>query len=189
MNEGTQNLISGIIPGDKKIELFANQKIRKAFFIQNGQTKPFEKLNKAAKDNILQLLLNDDIAMRDLKHLPLSVALEHFVMHCFGIVDNQTDIYEDGTIGRIELNACSPSCMCANWKSKKVKINGNYITARELQLMHFLATDYPDKKIAMLLKISESTLNTHKNNIMRKMNVQSKAGIISQSVKLNLLKF
>lgn len=188
MNEGTQNLISGIIPGDKKIELFADRKIRKVFFIQNGQTKPFEKLNKIAKDNLLELLLNDDVAMKDLGHLHLSEALEEFVFHCFGAADNQTDIYEDGTIGNVETTACTTYCMCAKWKSKKVSINGNYLTARELQIVQFFASDYADKQIAMFLQISHSTLDTHKNNIMRKMNVQSKAGIITQSVKLNLLK-
>lgn len=188
MNEGTQNLISGIIPTDKKIELFADHPRKKVFFIQNGQTKPFSELNHTAKDNLLEMFLNDDIAMRDLGRMPLSAALEEFVLHCFGAADNETDVYEDGSIGNVEKTACTAYCMCAKWKSKRVNINGNYLTARELQVVQFLASDYADKQIAMFLQISHSTLDTHKNNIMRKMNVQSKAGIITQSVKLNLLK-
>ncbi|KAA5532779.1 response regulator transcription factor [Paenimyroides baculatum] len=187
MNEVTQNLIAGIIPTDKNIELFAERKHRKVFFIQNGQTKPFSQLNDIAKDNLLEMFLNDDIAMRDLGKLPLSAALEEFVMHCFGAADNQTDIYADGTIGNVEAVACSPCCMCAKWKSKKVNVNGSYLTARELQVVQFLATDYPDKQIAIFMKISQSTLDTHKTNLMRKMNVQSKAGVITQAIKLNIV--
>lgn len=187
MNEGTQNLISGIIPSDKKIELFADRTFQKVFYIQNGQTKPFSQINQTAKNNLLDLLLNDDVAMRDLGHLHLTEALEVFVLHCFGAVDNQTDIYEDGTVGNVEANACTPCCMCAKWKSKKVNVYGSFLTARELQVVQFIATDYPDKQIAMFLAISESTLNTHKSNLMRKMQVHSKAGVVSKALKLNLL--
>lgn len=187
MNEGTQNLISGIIPSDNKIELFADRNFQKVFYIQNGQTKPFNQINKTAKDNLLDLLLNDDVAMRDLGTLTLTEALEVYVLHCFGAADNQTDIYEDGTVGNVEINACVANCMCAKWKSKKVNVYGNYLTARELQVVQFIATDYPDKQIAMFLAISESTLNTHKANLMRKLRVHSKAGVVSKALKLNLL--
>lgn len=187
MAQVTQNLISGIIPGDKKIELFGERKHRKVFFIQNGKTKPFNQLNNIAKDNLLEMFLNDDVAMRDLGNLSLSAALEEFVFHCFGAADNQTDIYANGTIGNVETTACTASCMCAKWKSKKVNVNGNYLTARELQIVQYLATDFPDKQIAAFLHISHSTLDTHKNNLMRKMKVQSKAGVISKAIKLNLI--
>lgn len=186
MSEVT-NLISGITPNDKKIELFADRTIKKVFFIQNGKTKPFSKLNNEAKSNLLELLLNDDVAMRHLAHLPLSVALEVFVMHCFGAADNQTDIYEDNSIGNIETSACTADCHCKTWKSKKIMVNGSYVTPREMQLLRLLASDYPDKQIAMMLDISQSTVDTHKANLMRKLHVNSKAGIITTAIKLNLL--
>lgn len=185
--QGTQILISGIIPNDKKIELFADQNSKKVFFIQNGKTQPFTQINKVAKENLLEMFMADDVAITDLQHLPINEALEQYVYHCFGATDCDTDVYEDGTIGNVELNSCTADCMCSKWKSKKVQINGNVLTARELQIIQFLATDYADKQVAQLLNISQSTLDTHKANIMRKMDVHGKTGIITQAIKLNLI--
>lgn len=188
MMQINQNLMSGILPNDKKIELFSCDTTFKVFFIQNGRTKPFADLNTKAKENLLELMYADDVAMADLKDLNIDDALEQFAFHCFGASDNDTDVFEDGTWGNVEANTCDSSCMCSKWKSKRVEFNGQYLTARELQVIQFLATDYADKEIAHFLNISQSTLDTHKSNIMKKMNVHGKTGIITEAIKKHLIK-
>lgn len=188
MMQVNKKLMSGILPNDKNIELFSCDTTKQVFFIQEGKTRSFSELNLIAKAKLLELMSTDDVAMEDLKHLPIAEALETFAFHCYGASDNDTDVYEDGTWGNVEASNCPPDCKCSKWKSKRIAFNGQYLTPRELQVIQFLATDYADKEIADFLKISISTLDTHKKNIMNKMNVHGKAGIITKAIKNNLIK-
>ena len=184
----TQNLISGLLISDNKIELFGCQQTKQVFFIQNGQTKQFNQLSNQIKANLLEMLQNDAVAMNDLQHLSLNKALEEFAFHCFGATDNNTDVFEDGTFGEVEANACEPECFCHKWNSKKVNVNGQFLTSRELQILSYFATDYADKEIAMFLHISQSTLDSHKTNLLKKFNVHGKPGLITQAIKQNIIK-
>lgn len=176
------NFISGIMPNDKNIEIFGCITTRKVFFIQNGKTQPFSLLDKCKKESIAELFFSDAGAQKDLGHLKLTDALEEFTLCCFGATDNSTDIYADGTLGNVEFNTCIPGCRCEKWESKKIKINGYAITPRELQVLKFLATDYADKEIADILKVSHSTLDTHKAHLLKKFQVHSKSGLISEAI-------
>lgn len=184
----TQNLISGLLINDNKIELFSCQQTKKVFFIQNGKTQHFEKLGSKIKANLLEMLQNDAVAMNDLQHLSINHALEEFAFHCFGATDNSTDVFEDGTFGEVEANACDTECFCNKWESKKVNINGNFLTPRELQILNYFATDYADKEIALFLSISQSTLDTHKTNLLKKFNVHGKPGLITEAFKNHIIK-
>lgn len=181
------NFISGIMPNDKNIEIFGCKTTRKVFFIQNGKTQPFNDLDKSKKESIAELFFSDAVAQKDLGHLKLSEALEEYALCCFGAADNSTDIFEDGTLGNVEFNICEPGCRCEKWDSKKVVFKGNPITPREIQVLKFLATDYADKEIAHILNITTSTLDTHKANLLRKFNLHSKSGLISEAIKYKII--
>lgn len=181
------NFISGIMPNDKKIEIFGCKTTRKVFFIQNGKTQAFNELDKKKKESIADLFFSDAVAQKDLGYLKLTEALEEFALCCFGAADNSTDIFEDGTLGNVEFNTCQVGCRCEKWESKRVKINGFAITPRELQVLKFLATDYADKEIAHILNVSPSTLDTHKAHLLRKFSVHSKSGLISEAFKLKII--
>lgn len=181
------NFISGIMPNDKKIEIFGCKTTRKVFFIQNGKTQTFNELDKKKKESIADLFFSDAVAQKDLGYLKLTEALEEFALCCFGAADNSTDIYEDGTLGNVEFNTCDTGCRCEKWESKKVKVNEFAITPRELQVLKFLATDYADKEIAHILNISTSTLDSHKTNLTRKFHVHSKSGLISEAIKFKII--
>lgn len=49
------------------------------------------------------------------------------------------------------------------------------LTRREKQVLRYLGKGYPNKKIAELLFLSIHTINTHRNNLYRKLGVQSHA--------------
>jgi two-component system response regulator FixJ len=57
------------------------------------------------------------------------------------------------------------------------------LTARELEVMNFIVDGKLSKQIAFALKISESTVDFHRSNLMRKLQVKS----IADLVKIHLL--
>lgn len=58
------------------------------------------------------------------------------------------------------------------------KIDGVKFTPREIDVIACLLSGRGTKKTALLLTIKEKTVETHKNNIMRKMDCNSKDSII-----------
>lgn len=180
-----KKLISGILPGDLRAEIFGDKRTRKIFFIKNGQTK--EGLRDELREKLLELLLLDKIAMKDLSSLPLTEAIDEYAFCCYGAIDSVTDVDVEGNIGSVENFSCSTSCRCEKWESKKIAYKDSYITQREMQVLRMLATDYPDKQVADVLKISRSTLDSHKTHLYKKFNVHSKNGLISKAIKNKIL--
>lgn len=61
------------------------------------------------------------------------------------------------------------------------------LTPRELEVMKLIAHDVPIAKIAEQLKVAESTINSHKTNLMQKLNVNSSVGITHFAFKYGLI--
>ena len=61
------------------------------------------------------------------------------------------------------------------------------LTERELQVIQFIAEGYTNSQIAAVLYLSNHTVNTHRKNIMRKLNVNNTAGIVMYAVKTQLV--
>lgn len=62
------------------------------------------------------------------------------------------------------------------------------ITARELQVLHLIAYEYSSKEIGVKLFISTETANTHRKNIMVKLDVKNTAGMVRVAFEKGLLK-
>jgi DNA-binding CsgD family transcriptional regulator len=180
-NMQVRRLPAGILPGDSKTELFGDIKTRKVYGIRNGATIPFDQVNPSFKVNLYKRMLEDSAAMEDLRHKPWNEALEEFAFCLYGAADHSADILSDGTAGPAENFMCSTNCRCLAWKSKNICIDGNRLTFREIQVTRLLATDKPDKEIAMNLGISPDTLSVHKRMIYEKAGVQSKAGLVTKA--------
>lgn len=52
------------------------------------------------------------------------------------------------------------------------------LTARELEILRLIAQGKPNKEIGELLFISHRTVDTHRTNLMRKLNVNNTAGLV-----------
>jgi len=63
----------------------------------------------------------------------------------------------------------------ASITSTKIK---PFITSREQQILEFLYKEYTNKEIADRLFISPRTVDTHKRNLRKKLNVKSSVGLI-----------
>ena len=61
------------------------------------------------------------------------------------------------------------------------------ITDRELDVIRLISEGLSNKLIADKLELSTHTVNTHRKNIMTKLNIQNTAGIVMFAVKHNLL--
>jgi FixJ family two-component response regulator len=63
------------------------------------------------------------------------------------------------------------------------------LTARERQILEYVAAGEITKSIARLLEISPKTVEVHRSNIMKKMHVESAAGLLHLVAKYSLFPF
>lgn len=174
---------AGIRVGDRATELFACRETGKVFGISDGRTIAFSSICPEKRALIFEQLMDDDAAMADLSDLTPEAALEQFAFCVYGAADSEPDFDADGNLGRPDNFICSNNCRCLDWASKRMTINGNALTKRELQVLNHLASDKPDKMVAAELNISENTLDTHKRHLFDKAGVNSKSGLIVKAAK------
>lgn len=178
---------AGLLIGDNRTEIFGCRTTQKSYFVSNGQTFPFAELEPLKKAQIFDQLLKDDAAFEDLKHLPQDQAIENFAFCIYGAADHIADFCENGQLNKADNFICSNNCQCLKWKSKSISIDGHALTTREIEIVNLLASDLADKQIAYSLKITESTLNTHKQNLFEKAGVKSKSGLITKAINQKII--
>ena len=71
--------------------------------------------------------------------------------------------------------------------TEKVSCQGLGITDRELDVIRLISEGLSNKLIADKLELSTHTVNTHRKNIMAKLNIPNTAGIVMFAVKNKLL--
>lgn len=180
-------LPAGTMPDDQATEIFACRTSRAVYAISKGNTIPFQKLPPIMRSQIFERLLDDELAMNDLKHLDQDKAVEQFAFCIFGAADSEADFCPDGNLKESDNFICSNNCQCLNWKSKKITVDGIQITHRQLQIAQRLATDKPDKQIADELGICVSTLDTHKKAFFEKFNVHSKTALVMKFIENKII--
>lgn len=62
------------------------------------------------------------------------------------------------------------------------------LTRRELDIIILISLEYSGKEISEELFISTNTVETHRKNIMRKLNVKNSIGLVKYAIKNNLIK-
>ena len=62
------------------------------------------------------------------------------------------------------------------------------LSQREREILQLVAEGKSSKEIAAILGIGETTVKTHRNNMMGKLNVRDVAGLTRQAVKLKLVR-
>ena len=61
------------------------------------------------------------------------------------------------------------------------------ITRREYEVLHLIAFEYSTKEVANKLYVSYETANTHRQNLMKKLDVRNTAGLIRVAFEVGLL--
>ena len=64
-----------------------------------------------------------------------------------------------------------------------------YLTERELVIIKLIALEYSGKMISEKLFISTNTVETHRKNLLKKLNVKSSIGLVKYAIKNNLIHF
>ncbi|MFC6876827.1 response regulator [Flavobacterium myungsuense] len=64
-----------------------------------------------------------------------------------------------------------------------------YLTDRELVIIKLIALEYSGKMISEKLFISTNTVETHRKNLLKKLNVKSSIGLVKYAIKNNLIHF
>jgi DNA-binding NarL/FixJ family response regulator len=64
----------------------------------------------------------------------------------------------------------------------------NSITTRELEILNLISKEKSGKEISELLSISTNTVETHRKNLMKKLNAKSSIGLVLFATKHNLIK-
>lgn len=178
---------AGMLIGDFRTEIFGDRKTKKTYFVSNGQTYLFKELSPEKKAQIFQQMLSDEIAVEDLKHLSADEAIENYSFCIYGAADHEADFTDSGKLNKADNFICSNNCRCLKWKSKSLTIDGNPLTRREIEIVNLMASDLADKQIAGTLNISESTLNSHKQNLFEKADVKSKSGLITKAINQKII--
>ena len=63
----------------------------------------------------------------------------------------------------------------------------NKLTAREIEVLKFVANGYSNTQTGRLLGISHRTVDTHRTNIRNKLGVGNLAGMIKYALKAKLI--
>lgn len=180
-------LPAGLHPKDAATEIFQCQQSGDLLALSEGKTILFRDLKGKIKAQILQMLLNDSIAMDDLRKYPPMEALERYTQCIFGAANSEADFDADGNLNATDNRICSRNCMCLKWESKQILLNGKRLTPRLIDVLLELGTDKPDKQIADDLGITESTLNTHKKALFDIAEVQTRQALVKEAYKAKIL--
>jgi FixJ family two-component response regulator len=70
--------------------------------------------------------------------------------------------------------------------SARLKASFDSLTAREQEIMGFVATGFMNKQIAGRLGVSEITVKVHRGNVMRKMGAKSLAELVRMADALGV---
>ncbi|MEW6511184.1 MAG: response regulator transcription factor [Bacteroidota bacterium] len=62
------------------------------------------------------------------------------------------------------------------------------LTRRELQVLQYIAQGYTNRQIADALFLSFRTVNTHRANLMQKLDIHDTAGLVRHAIALGLVK-
>jgi DNA-binding CsgD family transcriptional regulator len=66
-------------------------------------------------------------------------------------------------------------------------MESDLLTTREKEVVHCLADGLTSKEIAAKIGISAKTVEFHRHNIMRKLEVRGVAGIVRYAIRLKLI--
>jgi len=71
---------------------------------------------------------------------------------------------------------------------KRDQNGGQQLTKRELEVLAYIAKGFTNRQIADALFLSFRTVNTHRANLMQKLNIHDTAGLVRHAISLGLVK-
>lgn len=107
-------------------------------------------------------------------YLPKNVGLEELEFAINSVIDGKT--YLSPSITSSLMNASDPT------ESPLASL-----TKREVEILKYLAQGKPNKEIGKLLHISSRTVDTHRSNILKKLNLKTNADLVRLAIAEELV--
>lgn len=186
-NKSIKNQTLAQVPGlhseDINSEFVGVTKTQEVIWLSKGENYPWKSIPKWVYELCQKKFLSDQVAIEQLGKLPISQdrQIELFIYHSYGCVNSTADIIK-GKLQPSENFRHSKNCTSLKWSTKNMTINGVILNERDLFIIDCYKADLPDKMIAHQLGICISTLDFHKRNLMKKINVQSKMGVLIKAL-------
>jgi two-component system response regulator NreC len=73
-------------------------------------------------------------------------------------------------------------------EEKNVPASGQQLTKRETEVLEYIALGHTNRQIADALFLSFRTVNTHRANIMQKLDIHETAGLVRYAISIGLVK-
>lgn len=179
---------AGILPTDERANIFACETSKNVYFIKSGKVLKFQDLHPNYKRQILERLVADECAMKDLGKLGYTKALETYSRCMFGSLDAVADFSEDGKLGQSDNYRCSNNCKCMFWKSKAITYHKEKFTSRQLFCLDLIAQGLTDIQIAEKMNITVNSLSDLKRRLQKKLNTYCKTSTAVKAIKHKLVR-
>lgn len=171
---------------DNNVEFFHAADGLRAFV--NGELLQWKSLPRRVIDMVRKDLERHPEALDRLAHLPADEQLQVYAKCKFGALGlDEPDLTSCG-----QSNAEYWDCNCTSCPLKPVLRNSlevahGTLTHRELEVLKLIAKGLPGKIICDQIDIAESTFNTHKSAIFRKVGIHNNVEIALWATKNNLI--
>ncbi len=132
-------------------------------------------------------IYTDEVYIRDM----ISAGISGYVVKC-GAAKDLIEAIQTGSRGKIyfsgEIADTAERIQNNNGKYKKgSSVIKRPLTPREREVLQLIGEGYSSVEIASKLFISETTVKSHRNNLMDKLNVRDVAGLTRQAIRLKLV--
>ena len=107
-------------------------------------------------------------------YLPKNVSLEELEFAITSVLEGKT--YLSPSITSSLMNAADPT-------ESPISV----LTKREVEILKYLAQGKPNKDIGKLLHISSRTVDTHRSNILKKLNLRTNAELVRLAISEDLV--
>jgi DNA-binding NarL/FixJ family response regulator len=73
-------------------------------------------------------------------------------------------------------------------EEKQESLDSQGLTKREVEVLEYIAKGFTNRQIAEKLFLSFRTVNTHRSNLMHKLNIHDTAGLVRHAISIGLVK-
>lgn len=180
--------IAGVMPNDSNIEFIGIRETKTVLWLQNGCSRYFQDLPEAHYLLLKEAYEADKIAVGFLSQIAASEKrqVELFTYYMYGSIDNKPDI-ANLILSVSENFRDSQSCPSLKWESKRITIGDFELNARQLFIIDAISDDQPDKVIADMLGISQTTLDFHKKNLFEATGVHTKTALLKKAIQNKII--
>ncbi|MGH9901075.1 MAG: response regulator [Pyrinomonadaceae bacterium] len=110
-----------------------------------------------------------------------------------GAADDLIQAVRDATRGKVylsaEVSAVAQSARAGDARRTQADATGTQkLSPREREVLQLIAEGRSSKEIAAKLGIGETTVKSHRNNIMEKLNIHDKAGLTRYAIRVGLIR-